>query len=191
MNLGKLLKSGSKVLFQHESSAAVEKPWAEPSSQLLNGAVECSEPGQGAKNTPVHFLTRYAWENSLGIQVGVCGSVVFSPWVPHANAVQLETPWAHPQEADNSVDMPVATEEVASVITNKQSAKVHGLGGCQNKFDIKLFCLFGFCLVVWRCFSCFLTFKSHVWQDFHPLTPSLCPQKKPQKNQKTTKLWNC
>lgn len=79
---------------------------------------------------------------------------------------------------------------MASVITNKQSAKVHGLGGCQNKFDIKLFCLFGFCLVVWRCFSCFLTFKSHVWQDFHPLTPSLCPQKKKKQPQKTKKQPN-
>lgn len=40
-------------------------------------------------------------------------------------------------------------------------------GGCQNKFDIKLFCLFGFCLV-WRCPFCFLTLKSHQWQDLHP-----------------------
>jgi len=44
--------------------------------------------------------------------------------------------------------MPVAAEEVASVITNKQSAKVHGLGGCQAIFDIKLFNLLGFCLTV-------------------------------------------
>lgn len=68
--------------------------------------------------------------------------------------------------------MPVAAEEVASVITNKQSAKVHGLCGCQNKFDIKLFSLPGFCLLVWTCFSCFLAFKSHTWQDFHPLIPT-------------------
>lgn len=63
MNLGKLLKSGSKSLFQHESSAAVEKPWAEPSSPLLNGAVRVLGASAGTKITPVHFLT---WENSLG-----------------------------------------------------------------------------------------------------------------------------
>lgn len=61
-----------------------------------------------------------------------------------SNIVQLqaptqrtEIPQARPHEADNSVDMPVAAEEVASVITNKQSAKVHSLGGRQAKFDIK------------------------------------------------------
>lgn len=72
-----------------------------------------------------------------------------------SNIVQLqaptrrtETPRARPQEAYNSVGTPVAAEEVASVTTNKQSAKVRSLGGCQAKFDIKLFNLFGFCLTV-------------------------------------------
>lgn len=133
---------------------------------------ECSEPQSREEKYPSSFPK----EVCMGVfptraLVGVCGTVFFSPSAPHKNIVQLEILWAHPQEADNSVDMPVAAEEVASVTTNKQSAKVQSLGGCQNKFDIKLFCLFGFCLLVWRCFPCFLTFKSHIWQDFHHLTP--------------------
>lgn len=74
-------------------------------------------------------------EFPTGPPVGVCGFVFFSITRLHiSNTVQLgaparrtETPQAHPQEADNSVDMPVAAEEVASVISSKQSAKVHGL----------------------------------------------------------------
>lgn len=97
------------------------------------------------KNTPIHFLTRYAWENSpRGHRWGfaaLCFSVtrlhisyIVQLWAPTRRTA---TPQAHPQEADNSVDVPVAAEEVASVRTNKQSTKVHSLGGCQAKFDLK------------------------------------------------------
>lgn len=124
------------------------------------------------KSTRFIFLTRYAWENSpRGHWWGVM-ALCFSITQLHiSNIVQLpaptrrtETPQACPQEADNSVDMLVAAEEVASVITNKQPAKVHGLGGCHAKFDIKLFNLFCFCLtVLWRCSYCFLLFKSCIF----------------------------
>lgn len=135
---------------------------------------ECPEPGQGEKY-PDSFPNKICMgEFPTGPPVGVCGFVFFNHSAPHkqhcaasSSHPETETPQAHPQEADNSVDMPVAAEEVASVITKKQSAKVHGLGGCQAKFDIKLFNLLGFCLTVfWRCFSCFLPFKSHIWQGF-------------------------
>lgn len=85
MNLGKL-QSGSKGLFQHESCAAVEEPWAEPSSPLLNGAVRVL----GAR--AVRFLTRCAWENSPQGHWWGFVALFFSPSAPHKNIVQLETP---------------------------------------------------------------------------------------------------
>lgn len=91
MNLGKL-KSGSKGLFQHESSAAVEKPWAEPSSPLLNGAVRALGARAGRKNTPVHFLTRYAWENSPRGHWWGLVALCFSIPQLHIRTLQLETP---------------------------------------------------------------------------------------------------
>lgn len=112
--------------------------WSSPGQSLpllcwkdLSG---CWETGQGEK-IPSSFPNEVCMgEFPTGTPVGVCGSVFFNPSAPHKNVVQLgaltwstETPWAHPQEADNSADVPLAAEEVASVKTNKQSAKVHGL----------------------------------------------------------------
>lgn len=91
MNLGKL-QSGSKGLFQHESCAAVEKPWAEPSSPLLNRAVRVLGARAGRRNTPLHFLTRYAWVNSPRGHWWGFVALFFSPSAPHKNIVQLETP---------------------------------------------------------------------------------------------------
>lgn len=141
---------------------------------------ECTEPGQGEKY-PDSFPNEICMgEFPTGRPMGFA-ALCFSITQLHINnIVQLraptrrtETPQACPQEADNSVDMPVAAEEVASVITNKQSAKVHSLGDCQTKFSIKFFDLFGFCLTAfWRCFSCFLIFKTHMWQSFSPSPPN-------------------
>lgn len=116
---------------------------------------ECPEPGQGEKY-PDSFPNEICMgEFPTGRPVGFA-ALCFSITQLHINnIVQLqaptrrtETPQACPQEADNSVDMRVATEEVASVITNKQSAEVHSLGGCQTKFGIKLFNLSAFVLLL-------------------------------------------
>lgn len=91
MNLGKL-KSVSKGLFQHESSAAVEKPWAGPPSPLLNGAVRVLGARAGRKTYPSLFPNKVRMgEFPTGTLVGFV-ALFFSPSAPHKNIVQLETP---------------------------------------------------------------------------------------------------